>query len=288
MIRFIAALAGGAVLALSCAGPDKRNEAPSADDFSDADSVVLVPDGEDELENSLFPDEEQDMPLSKNVDELFDDFIFTFARNKKMQRDRVKFPLPVVGTDGDTLYIQQEAWQHEALFMGQDYYTVLYNNNEQLELEKGPDCVAVDVQWIHLNERIIRNYHFTRVGGLWQLSEIRTEGFGETGISDFLTFYQRFASDSLFQIQHVARPLRYVTVDPDDEEERIEGTLDPEQWPLFRPEIPADTITNISYGQTYFNPRKMMMAKCGISNGMMDLFVFKKTGNRWKLVSYEN
>ncbi len=35
-------------------------------------------------------------PMPKAADQLFDDFFFNFIANKKLQRNRVKFPLPVV------------------------------------------------------------------------------------------------------------------------------------------------------------------------------------------------
>lgn len=37
-----------------------------------------------------------EQPMPKAADELFDDFIFNFAANKKLQMKRIKFPLKVV------------------------------------------------------------------------------------------------------------------------------------------------------------------------------------------------
>ena len=35
-------------------------------------------------------------PMPKAADQLFDDFFFNFIANKKLQMNRIKFPLPVV------------------------------------------------------------------------------------------------------------------------------------------------------------------------------------------------
>ncbi|MFW5478990.1 MAG: DUF4348 domain-containing protein, partial [Segatella copri] len=37
----------------------------------------------------------EETPMPKAADELFDDFLFNFAASRKLQRQRVHFPLPV-------------------------------------------------------------------------------------------------------------------------------------------------------------------------------------------------
>ena len=95
-------------------------------------------------------------------------------------------------------------------------------------------------------------------------------------------------SDAVFQQLSVANPLRYVTPDPEDDFNMIEGTLDHSQWDAFKPQLPSGIITNIHYGQTYNNANQMIMVKSGISNGLMDILGFQKRNGAWKLVSYEN
>ena len=65
---------------------DKKPEA--VDSVAVSDTIDTVP--EDTLVTMI---EEQPMP--KAADELFDDFFFNFAGNKKLQRKRIVFPLPV-------------------------------------------------------------------------------------------------------------------------------------------------------------------------------------------------
>lgn len=233
-------------------------------------------------------EEEENQPLPRNVDELFDDFIFNFAHNKRLQLERIQFPLTVTEADGERRTITRKQWKHEYLFMQQDFYTVLFNDANQMEFEKSTDREEVQVEWIGLEEHTVKSCHFRRLSGLWMLVDERMHTFDGYDIADFLRFYGRFATDSVFQRESLARPLHYVTADPDDDFDTIEGTLDADQWFAFRPQMPAGTITNIRYGQAYSDPNRMLLLKSGISNGLVDIFTFRKIGGRWRLVSYEN
>ena len=64
---------------------------------------------------------------------------------------------------------------------------------------------------------------------------------GETPLAanengDFLAFYQRFATDSLYQRSHVADPVEFRTYDSETFEE-ISGVVDVDQWFAFRPDL---------------------------------------------------
>ena len=54
-------------------------------------------------------------PMPKAADELFDDFIFNFAANKKLQMKRICFPLPVYKNGKLTKEIEKGKWI-EAIF----------------------------------------------------------------------------------------------------------------------------------------------------------------------------
>ena len=232
--------------------------------------------------------ETEEPPLPKTVDELFDDFIFEFAQNDRFQQERIHFPLPVTDLHGDTSFIKKEEWEQEYLFLRQDYYTVLFNNTMQMELEKSTAREHVTVEWLHLTDEYSKNYDFKREQGVWRLTGIHTEPFDESPLSDFLRFYRRFSTDSIFQSEHIANPLRFATEDPDDDMRTLEGTLDASQWPDFKPELPTGILTNVRYGQTYRDRHKMVLLHRGISNGLMDILTFEKAGGQWKLAAYEN
>ncbi len=245
-------------------------------DEASSDSLLLFSEPESE---------EEDLPA--NADELFDDFVFEFSRLRKFQASRVEFPLPLV-EHGDTVWLAKEDWKHENLFAHYDYYTVFFNNEEQMELEKSTDLEHVDVEWIDMGKHKFKTFHFERRKGEWMLVEESLQPLEESPLADFMDFYARFVTDADFQQRSVADPLRYVTADPDDDFSMIEGTLDHEQWDAFKPQLPSGRLTNIRYGQTYDAPRRMILVKQGISNGLMDILTFRKRGKDWKLVSYEN
>ena len=128
---------------------------------------------------------------------------------------------------------------------------------------------------------------FQREEGRWRLDAIHEETFTEDDLCDFLDFYARFCTDSLFQAQSIADPLRIVLQDPDDEEGSIDGIIDADQWQTFRPEIPSGIISNIRKGQNY-NGHRVVLRKSGLSNGLQEVFTFTKERTGWHLTKYEN
>ena len=54
-------------------------------------------------------------PMPKAADELFDDFFFNFAANKKLQIERTQFPLPVERA-GKTDTIGKKQWKTDRFF----------------------------------------------------------------------------------------------------------------------------------------------------------------------------
>ena len=53
-----------------------------------------------------------DGAMPKAADELFDDFVFNFTASKKLQLERVQFPLPMVNGDKKTL-LSKNQWKTE-------------------------------------------------------------------------------------------------------------------------------------------------------------------------------
>ncbi|MDE7378662.1 MAG: DUF4348 domain-containing protein [Paraprevotella sp.] len=265
-----------------------RKETKEILSAENGDTLIAETDTLTEIKDEWPMEAEEEIPLPKSVDELFDDFIFEFAQNKRFQQERIQFPLPVIDLENDTSMVKKNEWQQEYLFLKQDYYTVLFNSSHQMDLEKSTDREHVTVEWLHLVEEYSKSYDFERQKGIWRLTGIRSNSFDDSPLSDFLRFYQHFSTDSIYQSEHIADPFRYTTEDPNDDMERMEGTLDAGQWQDFRPDLPADILTNVRYGQTYRDRNKMILLKRGISNGLMDILIFEKADDRWKLAAYEN
>ena len=64
---------------------------------------------------------------------MFDDFLFNFLANKKLQKERIIFPLKLVEGEKTEL-MEKSKWKMEHLFMRQGFYTLLFNNDKQMSL----------------------------------------------------------------------------------------------------------------------------------------------------------
>ena len=79
-------------------------------------------------------------------------------------------------------------------------------------------------------------------------------------------------------------PLYFVGPDPDNDFSNTSGTLLPEQWPSFAPELPHALIYNIIYGQKYTESNQKIFVIRGIANGLETELTFKRLGKTWKLM----
>ena len=265
-----------------------RNTRPSDDLEASADSTVTDSVAEEE-EDSL-----SDIPMPKAADELFDDFIFNFAANKKLQKSRIAFPLPVFDDKKVIRKIERGHWKMENFFMRQGYYTLLFNDIEQLEVVKDTTINHVVIEKISLEKGDVNQYVFDRLSGQWMLTSIHNITIKESSNKSFLEFYQRFSSDEEFQIESMSDFVTFTAPDPDDDFNSITGSMVPEQWPAFKPSlIPEGTIYNIIYGnpeteETEKENDEIIFLIRGIANGMESEMTFKKKGEHWKLMKFNS
>ena len=167
------------LLALSlCACNTKKGETISNFEDSDSDSVVNF---KDSIAGII---EEQTVP--KSADELFDDFIYGFMSSKKMQRQRIAFPLEV-DEYGKTKTIEESEWKIDRLYKNQEFYTVLYDKVNDCSVEKDTSIYHAVVEWIYLNENRVKKYDFNRgKNGEWKLTKIIYERMSKNVNTDFL------------------------------------------------------------------------------------------------------
>ena len=190
-------------------------------------------------------------PVPKAADELFDDFLFLFTANKKLQYERVDFPLPVFEGDSQSK-IEKKDWKMERFFSEQEFYTLILDDESQLELPKDTTIDSVVVEKILLRAKTVEQHVFNRNNGQWRLTGINRNTMFQNQNKSFLAFYERFASDSIFQQQSIHDPVEAVLPDPDDDYAMMEGEFHPEQWDEFKPFfLPSDTISNVIYGQAF-------------------------------------
>lgn len=224
--------------------------------------------------------EEQQMP--KAADELFDDFIFNFAGSRKLQIKRIAFPLKIV--DGtQVILIDKNKWRMERFFMRQGFYTLIFDNQRQMKVVKDTSINSVVVEKINLKRQKVKKYLFERINGKWMLTSIENNAAYNKTNSSFLMFYQKFATDSVFQLEHLHNPISFSGPDPDNDFGTMTGEIEPETWPAFAPQLPSGLIYNIMYGQKYSEGKQKIFVMRGISNGMEMELTFKQIGRRWVL-----
>ncbi len=222
------------------------------------------------------------IPMPKAADELFDDFIFNFAANKTLQRERILFPLKKV--NGDKVEtISSDQWKIERYFMRQDYYTLLFDSERSMQVVKDTSLNHAIVEMIYFNTGAVIQHVFDRLRGAWMLTQIKTIPFSQSSNASFLDFYQQFATDSIFQQSSLSESIRFVGPDPDDDFKQMEGIITPETWSAFAPELPKKMLFNIIYGQPRSETDNKVFVLRGIANGMEMELTFHRAHGKWRL-----
>lgn len=252
----------------------RKTMAVWADSLETPDTAMVDADGSEGLT------EEETVPVA--ADELFDDFIYNFAANRKLQLERIQFPLLV--NSGETQeYVERRKWQMEHFFMHQDFYTLIFDTPEQMELMKDTALTAAIVEKIFLDDHFVRQYLFNRQGGHWMLTEIRNQTLPRNPNAQFLNFYERFVNDSVFQRESLSEQIDFVGPDPDDDFAQMEGVITPDFWDAFRPDLPQGMLYNVVYGQQDPAATQKIFVIRGIANGLEVELTFRLRNGRWKL-----
>ena len=247
-------------------------------DSTSVDSVVADTQTVDSTEKLI-----EETPMPKAADELFDDFVFNFAANRKLQMKRVHFPLPVYHNDKLVKSIGKRAWKMEHFFMHQDYYTLIFDNQKQMNLVKDTAIDHVVVEKVFYAKKTVQQFLFNRINGEWMMTSINYKPMYSNMNASFLKFYGHFATDSAFQAKHLHNPVKFVGPDPDDDFSTMSGDIEPETWPAFAPQLPHGMIYNIIYGQKYAESNQKIFVIRGIANGMETILTFKRVHGKWML-----
>ena len=247
-------------------------------DSTSVDSVIADTQTVDSTEKLI-----EETPMPKAADELFDDFVFNFAANRKLQMKRVHFPLPVYHNDKLVKTIGKRAWKMEHFFMHQDYYTLILDNQKQMNLVKDTAIDHVVIEKVFYAKKKVQQFLFNRINGEWMMTSINYKPMYSNMNASFLKFYGRFATDSAFQAEHLHNPVKFVGPDPDDDFSTMSGDIEPETWPAFAPQLPHGMIYNIIYGQKYAESNQKIFVIRGIANGMETILTFKRVHGKWML-----
>ena len=269
---------------LTSCGGGKKNTDAHEEQMEWTDSIEAMAD------SLLIEEVEEEPVIPVAADESFADFLYNFALDERLQLRRILFPLPYY-MDNQKDSILKEDWVHDPLFSQQEYYTMLYDDLDDAELEKDTASTSVRIEWIDLKQKKMKRYYFERLYGWWKLEAIddATMPKEETGQEDFYEFYERFANDSLFQAERVADPLPFVAPDPEDEFQILETTIQKEQWFTFQPKLPNEYLTNVNYGQRLNqNSRTRIIELRGFGNGFSNTLYFRCRNGEWRLTRFED
>ena len=273
MRRILVAVFAMMLLMFSCTG----KKAGQTDETS-ADSVADTTEVTDTLELLI-----TETPMPRAADAMFDDFVFNFTANKRLQLERIIFPLRQ--REGEkTSPIEKDQWEMEHFFMRQGYYTLLFNDDQQMALMKDTAVSEAIVEKIQLKKQRVTQYLFQRIRGAWMLREVRKTPLSENANADFLAFYQRFTSDSAFQVKSLNATVQFVGPDPDDDFNMMEGLITPDTWEAFAPTLPEKMIYNIVYGKPQPSGDEKIFLLRGVANGLELELRFKKVNGAWRLM----
>ena len=270
-------------LIVSCSNGQKHVQ-----ERSDSDSVAVPVKN---IEASLLLTDEElagESVYNDRVDELFDDFLYNYIHDKELRHKRTKFPLKEHLSDGSMRTVREDMWHEVFDFMDKEYTTTIYNNEQEKSITEDTSLTQASLERIDLVKHVVTSYDFVKEDGKWILSSVRNLNFKESDLSDFLSFYSRFAQDTVFRSKSLARSIRISMLDPEDDTQTIEGFITRDQWITVDGGIPEGIITNIRYGQRYKRARNILMEKISMGNGMSETFFFSKNGRKWEMVGYEN
>jgi len=273
MNRYLVAIS--CMLLLVACGGQKTS---SNEENVPADTTVVA----DSTQSALSDEVLDNLPMPKAADELFDDFIYNFAANRKLQMERILFPLKKVNGEKQET-IEKSQWKLERYFMRQQYYTLLFDSEKQMEVVKDTSVNHAVVQMIYFNTGAIVQHVFDRMRGVWMLTSIETIPISSSSNASFLEFFHHFVTDSAFQQQSLSEEIYFEGPDPDDDFARMEGIISPDTWEAFAPELPKKMIYNIIYGQPVREGNRKIFVLRGIANGMELEMTFLRKGGEWKL-----
>lgn len=273
-----------AVLTIVCftsVGCTDKKPVPAVDSTA-ADTAVADTQAMDSTEKLI-----EETPMPKAADELFDDFLFNFAASRKLQMERIHFPLAVYRNDKLKKHIAKRHWKMEHFFMRQDYYTLIFDNHKQMNLMKDTTIDHVVIEKVFYSRKVVQQFLFNRINGQWMMTSINYKPMCQNMNSSFLKFYGSFATDTAFQSRHLHNPVKFTGPDPDDDFSTMTGDIEPETWPAFAPQLPHGMIYNIIYGQKYTESNQKIFVIRGIANGMETSLTFKKIGGKWELIKLD-
>lgn len=129
IIKMKTIMAGVTVLVLfaSCGNSNKTDADPFASITHLVDSAMV------NKTDSIDREKTSDEPKPIEADESFDDFIYNFASDDALQRQRIGVSVAYYNGERASK-IDRKYWKHDDLFAKQSYYTLLFDREEDMDL----------------------------------------------------------------------------------------------------------------------------------------------------------
>lgn len=275
-LLFFLILALMAIL-VGCRGQKSDAPSPAA---ADTLSLPAVP---DTVADTATVNEPAPPPAADGV---FDDFVFNFIRNRKFQRQRVRFPLPVT-SGGERKMMQASEWRHDRVFPHEDIYGLLFDSPRAMKKKAYIKKDSVVISVLNAQDVNVKHYIFNKSNGAWMLTALDTKSVREEEGADFMSFLTKFSSDASFRRSHVASSFDLIVCDPDTYES-MQGIANASQWDDYAPELPTDKLALITYGGLSRGGNERILQLTSLDGAMSSLITFRKQGGRWVAVKLEN
>lgn len=223
--------------------------------------------------------------LPKSADELFNDFFFNYTSDMNFKSQRQAYSLDC--NMGDTVVkIHSSELDVYSELLVDDYYSIIYERDEDLAFQKDTSLNEVAVERIDLDGKQIEQYIFNRIEGKWMLTGVGRNEMDYNPNSDFLDFYKSFSSDSVYRKNCINEPLKFVMLSENDDVDDEIQELTSDEWLAISADLPlpAGVMINIDYGQTIISKNSKLLLVEGVSNGLSLTYRFMKIEGAWNLV----
>ena len=224
-------------------------------------------------------------PMPKAADEFFDDFFFNFSNNRKIQKERIQWPLTAI-ENGVKKTIKANQWQTERFFNEDGFYVMLLDDAKQTNLAKDTSLTHVAVNHVDIPRNKLEVFTFNRLEGKWMMTEMEEESLSESKNANFLKFYQKFATDSIYCQESLAETITFTGPDEEDENLTTTRNISAEEYCFFAPELATDFYT-ITYGQKNESSTNKVFIMREPSSSQECRLYFRRQGANWKLYKLE-
>lgn len=225
--------------------------------------------------------------LYANADNSFYDFIYLFKSDSVFQRERISFPVRNIQENGNVEYIDSSKWHFDTEMLDNIYYTQFFNKEQDIDDSADICDSSISLKEFYLDKELIRSYNFAKdENGRWMLESIEMKK-GDS--DDFIYFYARFVSDSVFQNEHLSGNIKFVTYDPADDLSIMEADISSDQWNAFKPVMNTDVISEFDCHHSDTKSNIIIASTVQIDAGYNVRLHFRKNLRKgWLLYKYED